>query len=160
MHVGLCDKLDDDRDTPLPDPHGLVVRGGHEAPVIVNEGDRVHRAEVLIVLLCDLPSVYVPLDDFLVRAASQEVVLEVLVRVELDAVGDLLVREARDALPGLCVPQLDVLVKAAAQEPLSVIGEAHIAHHLGVANEGSQTVSLIVHVPKLENSMHHKSAPR
>ena len=100
------------------------------------------------------------LNDFLVRTPSHENVLLVIIRVELHTVGNFVVCEAGDALSRLSVPQLDVLVKSSTQKALSVIREGNVTDHLGVANEGSQTVSLIVHVPKLENSMHHKSAPR
>ena len=89
------------------------------------------------------------LNDLLVGAPSHENVLLVLVWVELHTVGDLVVREARDALPRLSVPQLDVLVKSSTQKALSIIREADVANHLGVANEGPQAVPLIVYIPKL-----------
>ncbi len=40
-----------DRDAQLPHADGLVVAGGHEAAALVHEGDGVHRAQVVVVLL-------------------------------------------------------------------------------------------------------------
>jgi hypothetical protein len=36
---------------PFPDPHGLVVGGGDEPPILVDEGDGVDRAQVSVVFL-------------------------------------------------------------------------------------------------------------
>ena len=61
VHVGLCDVLDDDRDVEVPCADGLVIRRRHKPPVLVDEGDCVHRAKVLVVFLRDFSRVYVVL---------------------------------------------------------------------------------------------------
>jgi hypothetical protein len=53
VHVWLGDVLDDDGDVVVPTTDGLVVRRGQESPVAVNKGDRVDRAQMLIVGLDD-----------------------------------------------------------------------------------------------------------
>ena len=44
MHARVRDVLHVHRDIPLPDSQGLVVAGGDEAPVLVDEGDGVNRS--------------------------------------------------------------------------------------------------------------------
>ena len=45
------DVFDLHRDAKLPNPQGLVVAGRHEPAVVVDEGDGVDCAQVLVVLL-------------------------------------------------------------------------------------------------------------
>lgn len=53
-----------------PHTDALVVTGGDEAAILIAESYGVHRPQVLIVLLSDVPSVHVPLHNLLVRAPS------------------------------------------------------------------------------------------
>ena len=89
------------------------------------------------------------MDDILVRHTSEEDVLFVFVRMELDNVGDLTVAEPLDALACLCVPQLDLTVVAAREESSPVIGEGQIFDMFHVPVERSQTITMRVHVPEL-----------
>jgi hypothetical protein len=59
----LSDVLDDNRYVKVPCSYGFVIRCGHETPVLVNEGDGINGAQVLIVLLSDLACVHVILDE-------------------------------------------------------------------------------------------------
>lgn len=54
MHVRLGNVLDHDRNVVIPTSNGLIIGGGHEAPVLVNERDGIDRSEMLIVCLGDL----------------------------------------------------------------------------------------------------------
>ena len=72
VHVGLGDELDGHGDVVLPRAEGLVVGGGDEAAVGVDEGDGVDGAEVVVVFLRERAGAGVELDDFLVRHAGEE----------------------------------------------------------------------------------------
>ena len=61
VHVWLCNVLDHHGDIIVPCADRLVIRGCHEPPVLVYEGDRVDRAQMLIILLCDLSRVHIVL---------------------------------------------------------------------------------------------------
>ena len=104
LHVRLADVLHRCRDAPLPDHHLAVVTGGHKATTLVREGDGVHRAEMVVILLNDVVSARVELDDLLVRHADQETV--VVRFVVLAAIREFTRRKALDALPRLRIPQL------------------------------------------------------
>mmetsp|Transcript_3799 Transcript_3799/g.10698 ORF Transcript_3799/g.10698 Transcript_3799/m.10698 type:complete len:204 (+) Transcript_3799:480-1091(+) len=105
VHVRLGDVLDGHRDAVLPHEHLLVIRRRDKAAPFIAERDSVDSAEVLVVKLDGLGRVDVPLDGLLVRLASDEDVLLVLIGVELDAVGQLLGRVGAQALPCLRVPE-------------------------------------------------------
>jgi len=51
VHVGFCDEFDGDGDIVFPCSKGFVVRGCYEAPVLVDEGDGVYGAEMVVVFL-------------------------------------------------------------------------------------------------------------
>ena len=132
-YEGWCaTRLDGHGDAVLPHEHLLVVGRRDEAARLLAEGDRVDRGEVLVVDLLHLARVGVVLHDVLVGAARQEDVLLRRVGVDLDAEGDLLVREGRDALARLRVPQLAEAVVRARDEAAAVVGEANVAHGLPV----------------------------
>ena len=57
VHVRFCDVLDNNRDVEVPGADGLVIGGGHEPSVLVNEGDCVHWSEMLVVFLGNLAGV-------------------------------------------------------------------------------------------------------
>ena len=57
MHMRLGNILDHNRDVPVPGTDCLVIRSGDETLVVVDEGDCVHRAQMLVILLRDLPAV-------------------------------------------------------------------------------------------------------
>lgn len=73
-HVGLGDELDGHGDAVLPGAQGLVVRGGDEAAVFVDEGDGVDGCQVVVVFLDQLAGARVELHDLLVGHAGQELV--------------------------------------------------------------------------------------
>ena len=51
VHAGVGDVLAVDGDVPVPHTQGLVVRGGDETVVALDEGDRVNRAQMPVVFL-------------------------------------------------------------------------------------------------------------
>ena len=61
VHVRLCDILDDNRDVEVPGSDGLVIGCRDETPVLIDEGNRVHRTKVLVVFLRNLPRIHVVL---------------------------------------------------------------------------------------------------
>lgn len=130
MHMGLGDVLDHDRDIEVPGSYRFIIRGRDKPSVFVNEGNRVHRPQVLIVLLCDFTRVHIILqrslisqsrkpttDDcgahlynLLVGHASQENMLLVLVGMEAHNVRNLAIAKAFQALTCLRVPELHLTV--------------------------------------------------
>jgi hypothetical protein len=98
----------------LQTPYLLVVRRGDKPPSFVEEGDRVDRLQMIVVLLHDLARSGVVLHDLVVRARREEDVG--VVRVELDAVRHCLVGEHGRALAGLRVPQADEAIESRRQE--------------------------------------------
>lgn len=120
VHVRLCNVLDDNGDIEVPCSNRLIVRSRYEAAVLVDEGNRVDRPKMLIVLLRYLARVHVilrrrlhltpfrrtetHLNDFLIRHTSKEDVLFVFVRMETHDVRNLPVAEALDALACLRIP--------------------------------------------------------
>jgi len=91
VHRWLADILDGDWDVVIPDQHLLVVGGGHDSAIVVNEKDGVDGAEVVVVLLNDIAFPDVILDNFLVRTPHENDVG--ILRIELDAVRHLVVPE-------------------------------------------------------------------
>lgn len=155
MHAGLGDIFDDDRNVKLPDTHRLVVRCTDEASVLVDKGNRVDRAQMLVVLLNDVPRVGVKLVDFLVGTSSEENMLLVRVRVEADTVRDLVVgRESRNAFARFRVPQLDHLIITRRQKPSSIIVESNVSDTFRVAVESPQAAAVVVNVPQLDFAVH------
>ena len=120
MHIGLCDVLDDDGNIVVPPSNRLVIRCRQEPSIVIDPGNCVDRAQMLVVLLRDLLLSQIVLNrwikvsfvhghtssrqsaaylnDLLILHTSQEDVLLVFIRVELDTVGDLAVRERLYAL--------------------------------------------------------------
>jgi len=89
------------------------------------------------------------LDDLLVRHTSQENVLLVVVGMEPDNVWCLTVTKPLQTLARLSVPQFHLAVVPTRQEFPAIIGEGNILDGLDVAMERAQTVSMIIHVPEL-----------
>ena len=142
MHVRLCDVLDYNRDVEVPSSDGLVVRRGYEPPIIVHKRDCVHRPEMLVVFLRDLPRVHIVLmntssgtsadvnyctrmcphlDDLLVGHTRQENVLLVFVRMESHDVRDFSIAEPLQASTGLGVPELHLSVISTGQKLAAVV---------------------------------------
>jgi hypothetical protein len=70
VHMWLGDVLDHHRDIEIPGTDRFVIRRRDEPPVVVDEGDRVHGTQVLVVLLSDLARVHVVLPATLARVLS------------------------------------------------------------------------------------------
>jgi hypothetical protein len=51
VHAGVRNVLHVHGDVPLPDPHGLVVGGGHKPTVLVHKGDRVDSRQMSVIFL-------------------------------------------------------------------------------------------------------------
>ena len=54
MHIGLCDVLDDDGNIVVPPSNRLVIRCRQEPSIVIDPGNCVDRAQMLVVLLRDL----------------------------------------------------------------------------------------------------------
>jgi hypothetical protein len=54
MHRRIGNQLDRHRNIKVPHAHGLVIARSNETTIVVDEGDRVDRSEVLVVLLRDI----------------------------------------------------------------------------------------------------------
>jgi len=104
MHVGLTDVLGNNRDAELPHVDLLVVSCRDEPSSILNEGYRVDRAQVLLILLHNFLWVGIELQDLFVRATCQKDVLSVVARVEFDAEGSALVCKWPDYFPCFGIP--------------------------------------------------------
>mmetsp|Transcript_25471 Transcript_25471/g.73515 ORF Transcript_25471/g.73515 Transcript_25471/m.73515 type:complete len:617 (+) Transcript_25471:101-1951(+) len=154
VHRGLCDVLDHHRDAKLPEEDLLVVRRRQQPLPFLAEGDTVHSAQVLVVLLNYRCRVRVPLHRFLVRAPCNDDVLHREVRVHGDTEGRLLVGEGRDDLARLGVPVLNILVVGHTVEAPAVARKVDVAHALVVAHVGAQALALVVVVPNLDLAVH------
>mmetsp|Transcript_70684 Transcript_70684/g.218583 ORF Transcript_70684/g.218583 Transcript_70684/m.218583 type:complete len:472 (+) Transcript_70684:292-1707(+) len=154
VHRRLRDVLHHHRDPVLPDEDLLVVRRGHEPLALLAEGHGVDGTKMLVVLLDDGCRVGIPLHRLLVRTTGDDDVLLGRVGVDGDAEGRLLVGERRDDLAGLCVPELDVLVKGYAVKPPAVGREVGVADGLVVAHVGAEALTRVVVVPDLDLRVH------
>mmetsp|Transcript_88623 Transcript_88623/g.264350 ORF Transcript_88623/g.264350 Transcript_88623/m.264350 type:complete len:405 (+) Transcript_88623:207-1421(+) len=154
VHGRLGNVLHNHRDSVLPHKDLLVVGGGDQTLAFLAEGHGVDRAEVLVVLLHNGCRVRIPLHRLLVRTAADNDVLLGWVWMDRDAEGRLLVRERRDDLAGLRVPELNVLVVGDAVEPPAVAREVHIAHGLVMSHVGAEALPLVVVVPDLDLPVH------
>ena len=110
VHVGFGDEFDRHGDVVFPSAEGLVVGGGDEAAVVVDEGDGVDGPEVVVVFLGHVAGAGVELDDLFVGHAGEEFVARGRGRVEADDVRDFARREARDAFAVFGVPELHLAV--------------------------------------------------
>lgn len=125
MHVWLGNVFDDNRNVVVPSSNGLVVRCRQESTVAVHKSNGVDRSKMLVVCLhnLSLPRVVLVvnadsslaqgthLNDLLVLHTGHEDVLFVAVRVELDHIWYLPVRERKDAFTRFRVPHLDLSIK-------------------------------------------------
>ena len=150
VHVGLGDEFDGDGDVVFPRPQGLVVGGGDEAPVGVDEGDGVDGAQVVVVFLGERAGAGVELDDLLVRHAGEELVRVRGRRVEADDVRDLAGCEAGGAFAVFGVPELHLAVVGGGQEVGAGGVEGGVGDGFGVAGIGAQQFALVVDVPDLD----------
>lgn len=150
VHVGLGDELDGDGDVVLPGAEGLVVGGGDEAAVVVDEGDGVDGAEVVVVFLRHFAGAGVELDDLLVGHAGEEFVGGGLGWVEADDVGDFAGAEAGYAFPVFGVPEFHLSVVGGGEEGCAGGGEAGVGDGFCVSGEGAEEGAGVVDVPKFE----------
>ena len=97
---------------------------------------------MLLILLRDLRSVSVVLQDLFVCAPSQEDVLTVIGRMKFDTEWSLSVREALYNFSSFRVPQLYDFVKARAQEASAIVAEANISHSLAMPHISSHATSM------------------
>ena len=75
--------------------------------------------------------------------------LLVIIRVELDTEGHLVIGEPPNHVPGLRVPHLDAPVVAGCQEPVARVVEVNIPDAEFVSHVGPHTAPLVVHLPQL-----------
>lgn len=150
VHVRLGDEFDGDGDVVFPGSQRLVVRGGDEAAVGVDEGDGVHGPEVVVVFLGEGAGAGVELDDFLVGHAGEELVRVRRGRVEADDVRDLAGGEAGRAFAVFGVPELHLAVVGGGEEVAAGGVEGGVGDRFAVAGVGAQQFALVVHVPDLD----------
>jgi hypothetical protein len=110
--------------------------------------------QVLLVLLRHVPGVEVPLHDLAVCQASEQHVLLVGVRVQLDAVRHLARRDGTNHFARLSVPPLDVLVVRAGDEAAAVVAEADVLNRLRVPHVRAHALAAVVHIPDLHLVVH------
>ena len=84
MHFRFGDVLGDNRNPELPNEKLLVV-GAADELVLLDEGDAIHRPQMLAIVHLLLPRIDVELHDFLVARSHQEHILFVICRVEFHA---------------------------------------------------------------------------
>mmetsp|Transcript_29646 Transcript_29646/g.77764 ORF Transcript_29646/g.77764 Transcript_29646/m.77764 type:complete len:268 (-) Transcript_29646:637-1440(-) len=107
-----------------------------------------------VVLLHDLPRVGIVAQNLAVLCPGHKEVLLVVARMKLDAVGNLLVGEPRDALPRLRVPQPHHLVVAGGEVPRAVVVERNVPHTRSVAMESAEQPPPAIHFPQLDLVVH------
>lgn len=109
-HVWFRDEFDRDGDAVFPGAEGLIVGGGDEAAVLVDEGEGVDCGKVVVVFLDEFAGAGVELDDLFVGHTSNELVAEVCAGVKADDVGCFARGEARDALACFGVPEFHLAI--------------------------------------------------
>lgn len=57
MHVRLCNILDDNRNIKVPCSNGLVVGSRNKSSVVINKGNGIDGAQMLVILLGNLPGI-------------------------------------------------------------------------------------------------------
>mmetsp|Transcript_24192 Transcript_24192/g.71041 ORF Transcript_24192/g.71041 Transcript_24192/m.71041 type:complete len:225 (-) Transcript_24192:1073-1747(-) len=134
MHGWIGDILHGYGDAPLPDQDLLVIGSGDKTLAVVADEHRVHRLDVVIVLLHRLSSLDVPLPDSVVARRHEELIL--LYRMELDLIRHFSVAERRDALASLRVPVPHVPIERSRDEVTAIVGKVHISHALRMASVG------------------------
>ena len=72
MHERFGDVFDDNRDVKVPCTYSLVVRRRGEPSILIDESDRIHRSQMLVIFLRDLTSVYVVLTNEGVKTEGEE----------------------------------------------------------------------------------------
>jgi len=104
--------MDRDANVELPDKHLFVIRGGYEAPALVDKRNCVDWAHVVaVVLLDDFPGPNVPLDDFPVLCAHAKNV--VVARHKFHAYSSRFGAKLRYRLARLGIPILLRIVETA-----------------------------------------------
>jgi len=154
VQTSVLDELRIDGDAPFPNSEGLVIRGGAEATILVEECYGIDRAKMPIILLLDIACPCIPLNDFLVVHAREEYVLLVFVRIELHHVRSLASVETTFHLSRLCVPQLDVVIEGGRDELGTVVVEADILHRHLVASVGANEFPIPEYIPELDLVIH------
>mmetsp|Transcript_17762 Transcript_17762/g.26803 ORF Transcript_17762/g.26803 Transcript_17762/m.26803 type:complete len:318 (+) Transcript_17762:551-1504(+) len=152
MHVRLRDVGDGHRDVVLPHQNLLVIGGGHNPAVLLHEGDGVHRAQVVVVQLHNLPRAHVPLDNLVIRAASKEDIF--ILWIESGAIGHFSVGEGRHRLAGLGVPDAREPVEGHRDELGAGGVEPRLAHAHAVPRVGALDLALAVGIPDLDLRVH------
>jgi hypothetical protein len=142
LHIRLTNVLGDYWYPELPKINLFVVCCGDKAATSLYEGYCVNRTQMLLILLCDLRSVSVVLQDLFVCAPSQEDVLPVIGRMKFDTEWSLSVREALYNFSSFRVPKLNDLVKASAQEASPIVAEAYISHSFAMAHVSPHATSM------------------
>ena len=147
MHARIGDILEVDGYVPFPGADTLVVGRRDDPLVSVNECDRVHGAQMTIVLLYDFATTRIVAQYLFVWCAAYEEVFFVFVRIEGHTVGYLFVGEFGLDCARLGVPQFDVSIVGGRQEFGAISVEGNIAYALRVTAIGSDTATLFVELP-------------
>ena len=107
-----------------------------------------------IVLLSDLTRSRIEAEDLLVGCSSHEQILLVLLRVEHDAIGNLLVGEFCLHLTGLSVPKFYHAVIRSREELAASSVERHVTNALHVTGIRSDAATSFVELPQLHAIIH------
>ncbi len=75
MHVWLSDVLDNDRDVKVPCAYRFIIRSRDESSVLVDEGDSIDGAEMLIVFLGNVTRIHIILDASQIECQLKRVTL-------------------------------------------------------------------------------------
>jgi hypothetical protein len=135
VHIRLRDKLDRDGDAVFPCAQRFVVGCSDKSAVLVDEGDGIDRAEMVIIFLHHLFCARIELHNFFVGHTSEELVW--MGGVEADYVWYLSRREAVQTFAGFGVPKLHVAVVGGGKEMLACGGEGNVGYRFRVAVIGA-----------------------
>ena len=61
MHMGFCNVLDHDGYIIVPRSNSFIIRGSDKPTIFVDERNRVHRSQVLVVFLRNLARLHIVL---------------------------------------------------------------------------------------------------
>ena len=149
VHRWVGDILDLHGRAKVPYAQTLIIAARHEASVFVDKGDGVHRSEMLVVFLLEVPGVHIELHDFLIAHAGEHHILLIVIWVESHAVGYFARREAPDDFARFRVPEFDHAIEAGTEEARAVVAKLYIFHCLCVSEIGAHTFAGAIDVPNL-----------
>lgn len=147
VHVSVADVLRNYWDAELPEVDLLIFSSRDKSLTIVDEGNSVDATQVFLVLLNDVFRIRVVLQNLFVVTTSQEDVLFVVLRMELDTQWRFTVEKCAYHLSRFRVPEMDCSIEGSTQEFSAVVGETNVSDGFVMTGVSSQTFPMGQYIP-------------